>query len=219
MNQFKEHMKNNNDAKEVLLAVIKTNLAKYMAGQDVINRALMEVKLPVKKCKKGKKGKKDNCVICEINYIFKKMAESQGIVVEGRKTFNMLFDEDLDMDALIHEISHEYFDGQAKSFNPSDNNIILSEDAPQEIKDICNKIMGEFVGKGLNGVKIEVIDVKADNFGLRQEDFENFGDFCRAVSAAREANASGKTGEEILSEAIIHKAEMDTEEKPKEKLN
>lgn len=213
---YQKHMKDNEEAKALLLAVIKLNLAKYIAGQSAINRALMEIKLPSDNAKKIKKYR--SCLLDEFSKMFKKMANSQSIVNEGMKTFKIVFREELNIDELIKEVSDEHFSGNA--FQVPEDNVIAPDDLPDEVRATLNEIISKMSEKGLDSkIKIEVIDPKADNFGLKPNDFENFGDFCRAVSAAREAEASGKSGETILAEAIIHKAETDTEEKPKEKLN
>ncbi len=232
MNLFKKHSQQNEEqAKQAIFNVVKLNLSKYIIAQKVLSVALSggEVSKP-----KGKKGKKKNCLTCQSDYILSRMATYNNTVSEAVKTYRLMFGLDLDIDSIIIDCAKELYPALGKAKFKSkkessdglidDDGFIIPEDAPAEVKSVFDAIRDALEKNGLaSGIKMEVINTSGDNYGLKQEDFEDFGSFAKAVSAARKLNkkmeSGEKTAEEVLTETMVHTAEEEATHTNSEKLN
>lgn len=222
MNLFKKHNQQNEaKAKDILENIVRMNVSKYMMAQKMVSNLLVAGEQP----RKGKKGKKkEPCLTCKINEILRVMNEFEGTTAEATKSYKRLFGKEMDIDAIVEECGKKFYPlgagGPAKKSDVKlENGAIMPDDTPEEIRDIVGLIQSKLARAGFKGT-VEVVDMKGNNYGLKPEDFEDFPSYCRALSAAREAEASGKTGEEILTEAVIHNAEDHLEDQvAKEKLN
>lgn len=213
-------------ANHALMGIIKMNISKYVLLQRTVNDILTSgVKLTPQKGQK-----KRQCKLCIINEMLARMSHHQDIAGEAAKTFKMLFNEEVDMDALVLEAARGEFEPKRKKGASSSiikkDNVIMPEDAPQEVQDICSAIQKVLKQNGKGGdMTVEVVNMKAENFGLNPQDFNSFGDFAQAVSRAREefvTQSEGKSPEEIIKDAVIRKVEgehFDEKKHVDEKLN
>jgi hypothetical protein len=201
-------------AKHALVGIIKMNISKYAVLQKAVNDILVSGQqlTPVK----GQK--KKNCKLCLINEMLGKMSHHQDVAGEAAKTFRILFNEEIDMNAIVDKCASEVFrstDKEKKGTSSTiikKDNVIMPEDAPEEVKDICEAIQKILKANGKEGdMTVEVVNMKGENYGLNPENFDSFGDYARAVSKAREeAHAiehGDKSAEEVIKDAIIHKVE------------
>lgn len=235
MNVFKAHGNGMEEqAKEMLVATTKLNLAKYITQQDKVNKMLLNFN-PSKEVKRLK-NKDKKCVLCRATAAFKKMTIAQGVVSECKKTFQILFGEELDVDELVKEVGRDLYP-DADVVNMADNSnypkeagfatvgdrIVVPEDAPDSVKKMCEALQKVLNKNGMKGAQIEVVEMGKESFGLKQEDFPNFGEYLKAVAEKRrewiEENKN-KAPEAVINDAIIHAAEAaPVEEIKKEKLN
>ncbi len=222
MNLFGQHNRlKQEQAKKALINVIGMNINKYIITQRVLNELLASGE-PLQ----TKKSKKKECLTCQANKLLSKMGGYQDTVAESCKAFQLLFGKEIDLTPIIsNAVDNHYAIASKKKKKGSpemieDDGHVIPDDAPEEVKNMFKALKGTLDGMGLNGVKMEVINTSADNFGLRQEDFSDFGEFAKAVSNARKMKksmGSGKSAEEVLTESMIHKAEEN--HKDGEKLN
>jgi hypothetical protein len=150
------------------------------------------------------------------------------ISAEAATQYELLFGEELDMDNILAEVSAK-LKNEANSSGEfvldKDGNLIMPADAPEEVKEMMSTIQEALKRKGMGGMSMEVINLKADNYGLKPEDFPDFISYAKAVSAKRAEvakNNEGKSGEEIINEAVILNAEKavdSSSDQTKEKLN
>lgn len=221
-----------NNAKENLQNIVKMNVTKYLTLQESIIDLLSSGKsLEPSEKAKGKKGKKHlkECGFCRLNSMLTAVSSYKDIAAEAANQYELCFGEELDMDAIFLEISND-LSRKRNSSNEfvldKQGNITMPSDAPQEVKEMMSVIKEALNRNGFGGnMSMEVIDLKADNHGLKPEDFDNFGEYAKAVSKKRAEfakNTQGKSGEEIINEAVILSAEKavdSSSEKTKEKLN
>lgn len=221
---------NQEQARQALVGIVKMNITKYCVLQKTVNDMLSDGRNLAPTSKKNKK--KGKCGFCLIDSLLTKMALHQDTAGEAAKTYKLLFNgEELDMDAITEECANSAGFIKRKKGSSSiieKDNVIMPEDAPEEIKDICDAIHKVLRGNGKEGeISIEVVNMKASNYGLDPENFDSFGDYARAVSKAREeahAMENGdKTAEEVITDAIIKKVENEHFDENKhateEKLN
>lgn len=221
MDLFKKHMSSSKEkAKEALVSIVKTNISKYIMLQVEVTNILLAGQdlFPTKKHKKNKP-----CGMCKMDTLLLTMSNCQDIAAEAVKTFKIMFpSEEIDMESIVDESAEKYglYRKEKNSKISTKGNVILPEDAPEEIHDICEAIQNILKERGRGSdMSVEVINMKGDNYGLKPDQFENFGDFAQAVSKAREENNS-KPGEDILNEAIIRNTEKKVNNPDnKEKLN
>ena len=221
MNLFEMH-KGTDEAKSkhALLQIITKNTAHYIQAQRVVNERLAAGKFS-KKCKPKKK-----CSICQIEDLLMEMAKFQAITKEACKTYKMLFNEDFDLPFVIAKCKKEFYtlntEKQKSTGTIVHKGVIIPEDAPDEVKKMCSILQKAMDEAGMDGAQMEVINIKGNNYGLHPEDFENFGEYAQAVSAAREADEAikngDKTAEDVLKDAVIHKAEEEFVKTPSMKV-
>ena len=222
MNLFEAHRGTNVEAtKEAISKIIYKNVGKYILAQREVNQILAQGKFS-KKCKPKKK-----CTLCQIAETFKDMNDMEGITKEACKTYKMLFNEDFDLKSVINEMKEEFYSVKGDKKRKDSRTIvhkgvIMPADAPDEVKNMCSIIQKAMDKAGMNGAQMEVINMKGNNYGLNPDDFENFGEYAQAVSAAREADEAikngDKTAEEVLTDASIHKAEEEFVKTPSMKV-
>lgn len=226
---MKEYQKHTDLKKETtkaaVIAMIKLNISDYIALQGIVGRTIYKFSSSpeASNSKKNKKGFK------EISKLLIKMAKHQSAASEGIKLYKVMFNETISLQKIVNEVGSLYFDKyKERRENNSENpksKIIIPEDAPASVVEICNSLQKILKDKGEKDTRIEVIDLSDStaNFGFKMEDFPDFVSFAKAISAARKANNldhEGKPGEDILNDAIIKNAENHTDDSiPKEKLN
>ena len=214
-------------AKSALVGIARMNISKYIELQRVVNTMLTDGRDLAPTSKKNKK--KGNCGFCTINRLMTKMAIHQDTAGEAAKTYKMLFNgEEIDMDALTDEVAKQagFLRKNPKNGNGiiTKDNVIMPEDAPQNVKDVCDAITKALSknGKMPDGMTFEVVNMSGDNFGIKAEDFESEIDFLQAVSKAREEFANKKP-EDIIKDSVIKKVENEHFDENKhvssEKLN
>ena len=226
MNHFKKHMQNSQEqAKHALTGIIKMNISKYVIMQRTVNDMLTSGQdlRPAKV--KGKNKKEHKCGFCTINELMTRMSVHHNTAAQAASTYKMLFGGEIDLEAIISDCVEQEFGKQRKGTNNiiSKDSVIMPEDAPQEVKDMCAAIQKVLRQNGKGGdMTVEVINMKGQNYGLSPENFDNFGEYAKAVSKAREeahAIENGeKTAEEVLTKSMLHKAE-ETNHVDSEKLN
>ncbi len=216
MNHFKKHMQDAQEqAKQALTAIIRMNISKYVIMQKTVNDMLTSGQdlRPVKV--KGKKQKDHKCGFCTINTLITKMAVNHHAAQEAANTYKMLFNSEIDMEEVVSQcVEHEFGKRRKGTTNIINrDNVIMPEDAPEEVREICDVIQNVLKKHGLGGkeMQVEVINLKDQNYGLDPRDFENFGEYAKAVSKAREeahAMENGdKTPEDVIKDAVIRKVE------------
>lgn len=214
-------------AKSALVGIARMNISKYIELQRVVNTMLTDGRDLAPTSKKNKK--KGDCGFCTINRLMTKMAIHQDTAGEAAKTYKMLFaGEEIDMEVITDECAKNagFSRRKPKSGNGviTRDNVIMPEDAPQSVKDVCDAITQALSknGKMPEGMTFEVVNMAGDNFGIKPEDFESEVDFLQAVSKAREDFAN-KTPEEIIKDSVIKKVENEQFDENKnvsnEKLN
>ena len=219
MNLFEAHRGTNvNATKDAITKIIYKNVGKYILAQREVNERLAHGKFS-KKCKSKKK-----CTLCQIAKIFKDMNDMEGITKEACKTYKMLFDEEFDIKSVINEMKQEFYsvEGDKKRAKTKVNNIIMPDDTPEEVKKMARTIQAALKESGIDDAQMELIDMSGNNYGLNPDNFENNGEFAKAVSMARQADESiqngDKTAEEVITEAAIHKAEEEFIKTPSMKV-
>lgn len=215
-------------AKEALISIVKMNVKRYLTMQGSMMDLLASgaPMAPDKKTQR-KKGKKHikSCNFCKLNAMITSMSSYKDVAAEAIFHYNNLFDEDLDLDTIFEEMDNK-MNSSGEFVLDKDGTLIMPADAPEEVKAMMTTIQEALNKNGMGGnMSMEVINLKADNYGLKPEDFPDFVSYAKAVSAKRaeayEKN-KGKSGEEIINEAVILNAEKavdSSSENAKEKLN
>jgi hypothetical protein len=211
MNLFEKHSGVNEAAtKKAIGMIINKNVGRYILAQKELNELLCAGKFS-KKCKPKKR-----CNLCKAEFILKDMAEFQSITREACKTYKLLFNEDFDLALLTSMIKKEFYPTR---FEKKDVKMdrskpyIVPDNAPEEVRRMCDMIQKAMDESGVEGVQMEVINIAGNNYGLNIDDFDNPAEFFQAVSALRdrefEMENEGKSGEEMLTDAVINKAEKE----------
>lgn len=201
-------------AQRMLITAVRVNVHKYCALNHKVNILLKSMPMPKKHPKKAK-----DCPICLLGKLFAKMHEKQAIVSEACKTMEGLFNRQIDVDKITQQIMAKKYnadinytaedrpDVEFTLDNVEDGEVIMPNNTPQEIKDIAEKLMKGLAKNGLGSAKVEIINTTDHNFGLKQEDFENFGEFAKALSKKRKE--AKENPEATLNSVILQKAEED----------
>lgn len=223
MKLFEAHGGTNEAAtKKAITMIITKNVGRYILAQREVNQRLSQGDFS-KKCKPKKK-----CSLCQIAEILKDMADFEGVTKEACKTYKMLFNEDFDLKVVIDAMKKEFYDIENNKKKKRDvgtivhKGVIMPEDAPDEVKKMCGIIQKAMDEAGMDGAQMEVVNMSGNNFGLRPEDYDSFGDFAKAISNARiaeEAIENGdKTAEEVIADAVIQKTEEEFVKTPSMKV-
>jgi len=248
MNLFKAHSRQNEwNAKQALIAVAARTLSKYVICQEMMNSTLAS----------GESGK---CLYCTVDKLTKKMAKYEGQVGELAKTYEVMFDEKLDIAKLTKDALKEFYpltvngpqqpnweggrrkggtvEGKDKpkwTDKPFAGDTAWAEKQfkedygtkmPQEVRDTINKIKESLAQNGNGDVEVRVMRVPRDSdgrtLGLDPNDFDSFEEFYDALKSKAEAEGIGemfgseefrnafenRKGEDIITESVIHDAEV-----------
>jgi hypothetical protein len=210
MNLFKKYNGHDEEvAKEALKAIVIKNVTKYVMAQKDAYDLLGSEKYNTK-CKK-----KNKCTLCNIEVHLEVMSDYQGITSEACKMYEMLFDEEIDMDAIKEEVKALRSSGRLSVKEKTgkkkmrDVELEVPEDAPEEIKSITNALQGILRKKGMKDVSVKVTRVDANEFALNPQDYDSTEEFVSALMSAKnakEAMDNGKSAEDVLNDAVANRA-------------
>lgn len=207
-------------AKDALKKTIHLNLSKLLIYQRNMIKRLSSEK-PLKHSKKSGKNHKKECEFCKLSNLLSEMSRVREIATEAALQYEYICGETFDLDNIFEKLNNK-IESQENIFDEN-SNIVVPDDAPQEVKDMIGVLKNALKKNGMDrDVSMEVIDLKADNFGLKPEDFPDFAQYARAVSQARanfHAKNKDKSGEDVLNEAVINSVVNDSSKNSKEKLN
>lgn len=232
MNLFQKHSEQNQEeAKALLFKTIKSNIKKYVLVQIEADKILLS----------GSKSKKAQSLLTRC---LKLMSDHQGIASEGAKTFQLMFDEEIDMNKLVGKIADKYYPIKARcnckkcvarreSIENNNNNeemlgvplkdFDFPEGLPDELKDLFGKISKSIKGTGMEA-KVRVMNIKeeAEKLNLDLNNYSSPEEAVEAIKKAQKAKEKIRKGakpETVINDAIIKSIEdgsieSNSEEKP-----
>lgn len=206
-------MENQENVKKELEKIVKSNIRKsFILQKSLTLYYTREDSSFFKKRQKKNKGK----VIVE--NVFLKITRHNLIVREACYLHEALFNEKIDIKSIVNKYAEDFEESLSEK-SSKESKIIIPDDAPDEIKELCNSLASGLKSKTDKKFSIEVIDMKNNSFGLDPKDFDNPRDFITAIMQAKQLEDGEKTSEEILTETMVRQAEEATKNPNKSKLN
>jgi hypothetical protein len=194
--------------KKNLVNIVTVNIKRYIIAKHNLMPLLMSGS--TKKCTKKKK-----CNGCKSEDILNRMNQYQGVVREACKAMEVLFDEQIDVKAIVEELGETSYEDPSEKKGKRDGKIILPENAPQDIKNVAQAIKEALMKNGMSG-DMEIVDMKAENHGINPNDFEDFGDYIKAVHKARKMSKDIKAGKTTVEEVLTKSVEEEATEHPED---
>jgi hypothetical protein len=189
-----------------LKAIVTHNIRNYIRAKHILMPLLM--KEPKKSCTKKKK-----CNGCKAEEAFAAMDHYQGIVREACKAMEVLFNEKIDVEAIVESFGESLSEAE---FTPKKSGkIILPENAPEDIQKVAKALKDVLLKNGMSG-DMEIIDMKAENHDIDPANYENFGEYLKAVDKARKINKDIKKGKVTAEEVLTDAVTTDAQEHPEE---
>lgn len=208
VNVFESHSKENEtQAKVALVEVAATVIGKYVIAQERLNAELSGGQTP--------KGSDAPCLQCKVNKLTKLMARLDLQIGQIAKTYELLFDEELDTKTMTKVAAREFYPlvsstspspefsqteviervlrGKVVPGSPSrgklrtEIGIDFPEGTPQEVKDIASMIKTALNKEGKNP-EFKIMDVTGASkeiFGLDPKDYPDFKSFWAAVQTKK----------------------------------
>jgi hypothetical protein len=238
MNLFKLHSAENFErSKEIFGKLITKSSRKYVALQTEVNIILVASdpkKANVKNLTKmlAKMAKIESTLAQAskaYELIFKEEYDfSQALNKAVRKTYSKSTRRAIDRRVDSEMAPDGSFDTRGEDFNFDNFEVSsnIDETAPPEVQEMFRKIKkwGEKKTKGTHTkMRMGVIDVTNPDhtMGLKPSDYPNIAEFIKAVNSAknkkRDMDEGKVTAEEVIADAVIHKAEKDSQSTQEDK--